>query len=207
VYLSDGGHFENMGVFEMVLRRCRLIIVSDAGADPEYAFEDLANAIRKIRIDLGIPIEFASVPIRKQAEAVDVAGRYCAMGRIRYAVADGPDAPDGILLCIKPAVYGMEPRDVLNYREQKKRFPQESTADQFFGESQFESYRQLGEFETRTICGDAGGVEAGATWAADLVVRVRKYLGEEASPWIEQWLDSVRDDAVPTPPSAREPGS
>ncbi len=55
VYLSDGGHFENLGLFEMVLRRCRFIVVVDAGADPSYTKEDLGNAVRKIRIDLGVP--------------------------------------------------------------------------------------------------------------------------------------------------------
>ncbi len=53
VFLSDGGHFENLGLYEMVARRCRRIVVVDAGCDPDYAFEDLGNAIRRVRIDLG----------------------------------------------------------------------------------------------------------------------------------------------------------
>ena len=61
VYLSDGGHFENLGLYEMVLRRCHTIVVSDAGCDPGCSFEDLGNAIRKIRIDFGIPIELEDV--------------------------------------------------------------------------------------------------------------------------------------------------
>ncbi len=58
VYLTDGGHFENLGLYEMVLRRCRYIILSDAGCDGTYTFGDLANAVRRIRIDFGIDIEF-----------------------------------------------------------------------------------------------------------------------------------------------------
>ena len=61
IYVSDGGHFENLGLYEMVLRRCHFIVLSDAGQDAEYTFEDLGNAIRKIRIDLGIPIEMREV--------------------------------------------------------------------------------------------------------------------------------------------------
>ena len=57
VYLSDGGHFENLGVYEMVRRRCRVIVVSDASCDPGYKFDDLGNALRKIWIDLGVRIE------------------------------------------------------------------------------------------------------------------------------------------------------
>src|SRR5262249_11167637 len=58
VYLSDGGHFENLGLYEMVRRRCRFIVAVDAGCDPAFAFEDLGNAVRKIFIDLGIRITF-----------------------------------------------------------------------------------------------------------------------------------------------------
>ena len=57
VYLSDGGHFENLGVYELVRRRCRYIIACDAGCDPKYGFEDLGNVIRKCQIDLGIGID------------------------------------------------------------------------------------------------------------------------------------------------------
>jgi len=62
VYLSDGGHFENLALYEMVLRRCHLIVLSDGAADPDYEFSDLGNAVRKIRIDLGIRIEFDGMP-------------------------------------------------------------------------------------------------------------------------------------------------
>jgi hypothetical protein len=54
IYLSDGGHFENLGLYEMVRRRCRFIVVSDAGCDPQCSFEDLGNAVRKIYIDFGV---------------------------------------------------------------------------------------------------------------------------------------------------------
>ena len=58
-----------------------------------------------------------------------------------------PDDYDGVLVYIKPAVYGkLEPRDVVNYSNLSPTFPQESSADQFFSESQFESYRQLGSW-------------------------------------------------------------
>ena len=51
IYLSDGGHFENLALYEMVLRRCRYIVVSDGGCDPSFNFDDLGNAIRKIRTE------------------------------------------------------------------------------------------------------------------------------------------------------------
>jgi hypothetical protein len=144
VYLSDGGHFENLGLYEMVLRRCRRIVVIDAGCDPKCGLEDLGNAIRKIRIDLGVPIEidgaFQIRPRKRKALS-----KYCAVGRIHYGEVDGKGASEGELLYIKPAIGGDEPKDVYNYKEQSSLFPHEPTSDQWFSESQFESYRTLGK--------------------------------------------------------------
>jgi hypothetical protein len=57
IYLSDGGHFDNLGLYEMVLRRCRTIVVCDASCDPDCALDDLAIATRNISVDLGIRIQ------------------------------------------------------------------------------------------------------------------------------------------------------
>jgi len=153
VYLSDGGHFENLGLLEMILRRCHLIILSDAGCDPTGTFEDLGNAIRKVRTDLGIPITIErELAIYSRDKSTDVAGRYCAIATIDYPSVDGPGAPQGRLVYLKPAVYGRrEPTDVFNYAQQSPTFPHESTADQFFTESQFESYRMLGFHTIREV--------------------------------------------------------
>ena len=166
VYLSDGGHFENLGLYEMVLRRCHFIVVSDAGQDPECSFADLGEAVRKIRIDFGIPIQFEPMTIypRSAIDALKSAGQKghnCAIGRIRYSVVDpdidGKKAPDGIIIYMKPACYGEEPRDIYEYFKRSETFPHESTADQFFSESQFESYRMLGTYVMETLCKDCGG--------------------------------------------------
>jgi hypothetical protein len=148
IYLSDGGHFENLALYEMVLRRCRYIIVSDGSADPDYVFDDLGAALRKIRIDFGIPITIDKLVIRSRSQA----GAFCAIGKIGYSKIDGGgDQRDGTLIYIKPAFYEAGPTDVFNYAQQSKTFPHETTADQFFSESQFESYRRLGAYVLETI--------------------------------------------------------
>src|SRR5215475_1353078 len=159
VYLSDGGHFENLGLYEMVLRRCHLIVVSDAGQDPECSFADLGEAVRKIRVGFGIPIDFDQMSIypRSQIDSANGRGRNCAIGRIRYSAVDGSTAPDGIIVYIKPACYGDEPRDIYEYFKRSETFPHESTVDQFFSESQFESYRMLGAYTMEKLCADSGG--------------------------------------------------
>jgi hypothetical protein len=151
IELSDGGHFENLGLYEMVLRRCRSIVVVDADADPDFQFEDLGNAIRKIEIDLGIPITFPGyhhgVPMKKGVAGSSV---YCLEGHIGYDCVD-EGAQKGKLIIIKPVLNGTEPPDILAYHASHEDFPHESTANQFFNEAQFESYRHLGSWMIHAI--------------------------------------------------------
>lgn len=151
VYLSDGGHFENLALYEMVLRRCHYIVVSDGSQDPDCAFDDLGGALRKIRVDMGVPITIEKITIYSRKS--DKVGKYCAVGKIHYSAVDGGDPAkvDGTLIYIKPAICGGEPADVFNYVQQSKLFPHESTADQFFSETQFESYRMLGLHSVQQI--------------------------------------------------------
>jgi hypothetical protein len=158
VYLSDGGHFENLALYEMVLRRCHYIVVSDGSQDPDCAFDDLGGALRKIRVDMGVPITIEKINIYSRKS--DKVGKYCAVGKIHYSAVDGGDPAkvDGTLIYIKPAICGGEPADVFNYVQQSKLFPHESTADQFFSETQFESYRMLGLHAVQQIsAGWTGG--------------------------------------------------
>jgi hypothetical protein len=132
------------------------IVVSDAGSDPECSFADLGESVRKIRVDFGIPIDFDRMNLysRSQIDAAKLQGHNCAIGRIRYSAVDGSTAPDGIIVYIKPACYGDEPRDIYEYFKRSETFPHESTADQFFSESQFESYRMLGAHTMEKLCAE-----------------------------------------------------
>jgi hypothetical protein len=163
VYLSDGGHFENLGLYEMVLRRCHYIVLSDAGADPKFTFEDLGNAIRKIRTDLGVPIDVVKLSMEpRAADGTFGKGSFVAEARIRYNQVDA-DAPDGILIYIKAGVYSNDdhlPRDIYNYAKESLLFPHEPTSDQFFSESQFESYRALGRHAITDYGDDAAAAQA-----------------------------------------------
>ena len=142
VYLSDGGHFENLGLYELVRRRCALIVAIDSGADGGTKFNDLGGAMRKCFTDFGIEIDLQV----KDIVADPVSGlskSHCTVGEIKYGLVDA-QCESGILLYIKPSLTGNEPADLLNYRKTNNNFPHQSTADQFFDETQFESYRKLG---------------------------------------------------------------
>jgi hypothetical protein len=165
VYLSDGGHFENLGLYEMIRRRCRCIVISDAVCDPAYGFNDLGNAVRKIAIDLGVYVSFGKLHELQSRPAgkTVLTGAYYAIGEIDYKTAPenspdpaaGADAKaamdaarekveNGWILYVKPGYHGTESPGIVAYAAASAAFPHETTADQFFSESQFESYRTLG---------------------------------------------------------------
>lgn len=177
VNLSDGGHFDNLGLYEVVLRRCRYIMVSDAGCDPDAKLGDLGNAIRKIRIDFGIPIRFEKeIEIYPNSSARH--GLYCATARIEYDAVD-KGTPSGRLLYIKPTLRGRGerpvPYDVYSYSKTVDAFPHESTADQWFSESQFESYRALGFHSLEQILRDTAPQDF-----ADFFARVANYMSPKS---------------------------
>jgi hypothetical protein len=147
VYLSDGGHFENLGLYEMVRRRCRCIVVLDGSGDPDFHYDDLGNALRKIRIDMKIPIDFEDAlvePLKRHQRRATVA-------TIRYSMVDGPGT-DGRLVYIKPMLLGNEAPDLMSYAAAHASFPHQSTADQWFDESQIECYRALGLHTLDELC-------------------------------------------------------
>lgn len=156
VYLSDGGHFENLGIYELVRRRVPLIIACDAGQDGGFTFGDLGKAIEKCRRDFGAEIDIDVSGIKGPKDALFNSAHF-AVGKINYKRLEGADPQDtllgdfaqddqkGWLLYIKSSLTGDEHGDVLAHRNLKAAFPHDPTMDQFFSESTFESYRRLGE--------------------------------------------------------------
>lgn len=171
VYLTDGGHIENLGLYELLRRRCKTIIVVDAEADPGYNFPSLIDAQRYARIDLGVRIDLPWQTIRDQALELDAlfatdktAGTgkrkdcaHAAIGKIDYGAEE-----KGVIMYIKASITGDENDNVLSYKARNPSFPHETTSDQFFSEEQFEVYRALGNHALRkALSGEAhvAGVE------------------------------------------------
>lgn len=158
VYLSDGGHIENLGIYELIRRQCRLIIVGDGECDVDYTFQGLADALRLIRVDFGISIEMDGLDKIRNGE------QQFARGTIEY-----PDGRLGYLIYLKSSLLGDDMVQatvagdayftsplradvrrfdelgyIAHYKAKHPTFPQESTGDQCFDETQFECYRALG---------------------------------------------------------------
>jgi hypothetical protein len=162
-YMSDGGHFDNTGVYELVRRKRPLVLASDNGADPCYEFDDLMHLVRRVRIDFGAEAVFRSgaeinwltgFGIPEDFRKAQKAGEgmpYALWLELYYNSEDGRprdmanESPDTVVIFIKPALAESLPGDVVYYARTHPSFPQETTADQFFDEAQWESYRALGQ--------------------------------------------------------------
>jgi hypothetical protein len=168
-YLTDGGHFDNTGLYSLVERGCRFIVVSDNGADPLPCFEDLGDAIRRCRIDFHAEIDLDISPFFKKKDEVSgdqLAQRHYVVGTIKYASiqlqklgwseADILTKSEGIIILIKPSLISNEIADLRQYSRQNSEFPQQSTGDQWFDEAQFESYRRLGEYCAEKVLDELG---------------------------------------------------
>lgn len=153
VELSDGGHFDNTAVYELIRRKLSVIVICDGGADPDYRFSDMGNLIERVRVDFGAQIEFDEpgldldgvrprVPEQESDTAVPpLARRGFAVARIRYA-----DGGEGRLLYVKSTLTAGMPEDVYSYKSRYPSFPHQSTTDQFFDEVQVEAYREVGYY-------------------------------------------------------------
>jgi hypothetical protein len=139
VMVSDGGHFENLAAYELIRRKCRVIVISDGECDDKYTFGGLGTLIRMCEVDFGYHIAIDVEDLRSGTGGGEWSKRRFAIGEIRYDKDD-----TGILIYVKASMTGKEDTSVRQYKSSRPLFPHESTGDQFYGEDQFESYRHLG---------------------------------------------------------------
>lgn len=118
VYLSDGGHFENLGVYELVRRRCSLILVCDAGQDGNFNFEDLAGVIEKCRTDFSVEIDLGSAEeIRPPSGSLYSEAHY-AFGVVRYDARH-----TGAIVYLKASLTGEESVELASYQRAHPCYP------------------------------------------------------------------------------------
>jgi hypothetical protein len=159
VFLTDGGHIENLGIYELLRRRCAVVVAVDGEADAEMTGSSLVQLERFARIDLGVRIDmdWKAISERSRSVSEDVLkriqspspGPHVALGRIDYPKGPGGVRETGVLVYIKASLSGDENDYVMAYKSAHPAFPHESTMDQLFTEEQFEAYRALGEHIAR----------------------------------------------------------
>jgi hypothetical protein len=144
VNLSDGGHIENLAIYELLRRRCKFIVAIDGEEDAGMTFHGLTTLQRMAEIDLGAQLDIDLDLLRLDSRGLSQSHfRFC---RVRYPRGErGSDDDFGYLLYLKLSLTGNEGEFIHRYRLDEPAFPHHSTADQFFSEAQFEAYRSLGE--------------------------------------------------------------
>ncbi len=138
LHLSDGGHIENLAVYELLRRRCKFIVCVDGEADPNFTFHGFMTLVRHAQIDFGIRITPRLDDLRPDP-ATGLCKSHFHLCRVEY-----PGGDIGLLLYIKLSVTGNEAELIKRYRITHPEFPHQPTLDQFFDQEQWESYRHLG---------------------------------------------------------------
>lgn len=167
--VADGGFREFLGVEELVARRCRIVIVSDAGCNNGlYEFGVLADLIRKLRLDHGVEVldldHDRPLDTRRLKRLDELGGRspqHSILGRIRYpetaaagtsSLGDGPPPREALLVYVQMSLTGDEDIDIEQFRRTNPRFPDEPISNQFYTRDQVESFRQLGQHVGQLLC-------------------------------------------------------
>ncbi|MGO9930662.1 MAG: GMC oxidoreductase [Steroidobacteraceae bacterium] len=172
-YLSDGGHFEGTGLYELIRRRIPFMVGVDSSQDSSYLFDDLAELVRVARLDFDAEFHwmnrqqgatgwqafdqsaqlFHGIPlVVKEWVNPDALGSIDTLSRHGPHVAAlaaityaGAPQPSSWLLYVKAVVPNDCPQDVRTYAEEHADFPNEPTVNQFFSDEQWECYRKIGE--------------------------------------------------------------
>ena len=135
VYLTDGGHRENLGVLELIRRQCSLIVVGDAEADPMFSFSGLRRVIYLAGHELGAAITFDEAHLQEIANS----HRHYAVGTITY-----DNGGTAVIVYLKASLTHDEGALITGYKRDNKAFPHDPTSEQFFTDLQFHCYRTLG---------------------------------------------------------------
>ncbi len=139
LYVTDGGHYDNLGLLEALRRRPERVIVVDASNDAANSFGALAEAIATARMDLGVEVTVDVSPL--QASGGRRASKAWVTGCATYD--DSDDTTEIVFL--KAQLVPRLPWDVEHYARENPDFPRRSTGQQLFDEWDFEAYRELGQ--------------------------------------------------------------
>jgi hypothetical protein len=168
--VADGGFREFLGVEELIARRCKIIVASDAGCNNGlYEFGVLADLIRKLRLDHDVEIldldhdkPLDTKRLVRIGSENSLSPQHYIVGRIKYpktsksGETDSPiNAPEeGLFVYVQMSLTGDEDIDIAQFKKTNPQFPDEPISNQFYSKDQVESFRQLGEHIGKLLCWD-----------------------------------------------------
>ncbi|MGB5758492.1 MAG: hypothetical protein WBM50_16380, partial [Acidimicrobiales bacterium] len=140
LYATDGGHWENLGLVELIRRRCAVIICIDASGDPPGTYHTFKEAMKLARLECGATVDVSEQTWKELAVIEDqvVKANY---GRATVTYDDGATAE---LLYVKAAVMSSTPLHIQRYASSDPKFPNYSTADQLLSADEFGYLIHLG---------------------------------------------------------------
>jgi hypothetical protein len=149
VYLTDGGHYDNLGLVEVLRRGETAVVCFDAAGDHASTFSTLGQAVGLAGADHAIEIDIDPTVLAPEPVAGTPPPDEGAMSPRDHCVGlvtwpNGVGVPTGWLLYAKVAVTADAPWDVRAYHANHGAFPFHSTAGQFYDHERFEAYRKLG---------------------------------------------------------------
>ena len=158
LYVTDGGHYENLGIVELLRRGCTEIYCFDASNDH---FDAIGDAVSLARSELDVHIDgLASADLEPDSSGISKTD--CVTATITFP---GPGAPKGTLYYVRLTMTGRAPADAVAYHRQDPSFPHDPTTDQLYTDQRFEAYRGLGACGAETAL-SLLGARAGAAVAA-----------------------------------------
>jgi hypothetical protein len=143
LYVSDGGHYENLGLVELLRRGCSEIYCLDASGVKEGHAEygALGEAITMARAELQVEIDFGKTNLSDltPGKKTHLAKKDVITGTIRY-----PGGLKGRLVYVRNTMTEKATWDARAHQLEDPRFPHNSTVDQLYTDQKFEAYRVLG---------------------------------------------------------------
>lgn len=137
-FVTDGGHIENSGLYQLLRRRCALMLAVDGGGDPEGGLDTLGTLQHLARVELRTHLIID--PIDVEVDASGRSNRHFFVIRVVY-----PDDQHGVIVYVKPSITGDEPWYLKRYRVRNPSFPNDAIVHQAFDDRKFEAYLALGE--------------------------------------------------------------
>jgi hypothetical protein len=145
LYVTDGGHYENLGLVELLRRKCKTIWCIDASGDKVDTFSTLGGALETAQSELQIGVWIRPkedmVPRPAQGRPAQYVKQPFCVGKISY-----PDGTTGDLIVVKAGIPDTAPLSVRSFALQHVNFPCDTTLDQLYDADRFDAYRDLGSY-------------------------------------------------------------
>ncbi len=207
VYLSDGGHYENLGLEQLVKRRCRYIIVSDASQDECYDFPEFLHMAHRLSSEVEFIPHKEMVSPQAYHDSIGsrffrdlipdpesgFARKHFMVFDINYKAVESEVKPaKGVLIYIKPTLTDDEDPGLREFKRINPQFPHDPTSNQLFEDDTFEAYRRLGYHIGEEVCDSFRGLYGQSTEVISPADSPLPPMSVAAVPEV----DSVRNDSV-----------